>query len=654
MFYSLAKLAAAAAFGSACVFGFAQSKTWTTTADFNEGTYFNTNSTAVPNQLQLNPPGSAPTPFLNIPAAGDLLGFSPGRLVRIDTRTNTVIGVYRTVPNAQTSSPSRCTVDSQGNAWITNNYFSGTVAITKIGVIIGGERGDKVNGVFVPNPDGEYVRNWTFTTGVDRDGDGFIRTSRGLGNILNWNGTSGKDLDSSIPDAADGIVEEADDELILIFKRHRGAAGATRAVTIDRNDDVYSGFEDNIDGALKIDGDTGVVLQTITGVAYYYFLLWDNDRLWSSFAGSFTNLLTNTSKFLSANGGTPITFAPFGDGRVVSPLWSGGGFAIFDADGNKLAEYPTPGNDQRGVAVGLDGHIWIGSRGNSQVFRYRQDGTHVKTFSTGNRSTGVGIDADGFVWVTHAGENYATKIDPAGDSGKGAIVATVNIDVPSYNYSDGTGATTVTSGRSGQWFARFDGGVPGADWASVDWTASVPADTGLNVFLRAANTIADLSLQPWTAVTDGQNIQPLAIEGQYIEARVDLERLSTTVSATPILNDLTVAAPAQSRIDIEPGKFPNRIFLSKKYTVYVRLYGSPTLDVTKVNLASVKFGRTGTEASPVRSGIFRDFNGDGQMDALFGFRTQSCGFTVGNTEGFLSFEVGGKTIKASDSVLINP
>jgi len=108
-------------------------------------------------------------------------------------------------------------------------------------------------------------------------------------------------------------------------------------------------------------------------------------------------------------------------------------------------------------------------------------------------------------------------------------------------------------------------------------------------------------------------------------------------------------------IDIYPNRTPNQVFLSRNYTLYVAVLGSATFDVTTLNSSTVKFGKTGTEASPLRAPMLRDLNWDGFIDAMYGFRTFDCGFALGDTEGWLKgTTASGIPVEGSDSVLVAP
>jgi len=107
-------------------------------------------------------------------------------------------------------------------------------------------------------------------------------------------------------------------------------------------------------------------------------------------------------------------------------------------------------------------------------------------------------------------------------------------------------------------------------------------------------------------------------------------------------------------IDIYPNRTPNQVYLSKNYTIYVVVLGSSDFNVTELDSTTVKFGRTGTEASPVRVPTIRDLNGDGKSDAMYGFMTFSCGFQLGDTEGVLTVKTtGGMNVIGRDSVLVS-
>lgn len=543
----------------------AQVKTWTTTADFATGTFFNTNSTAVSGAITMNPTGTAPLPFINIPVGGREIvdrgwNYIPGQLTRVNTQTGEIVGQYRLTPNDLVSAPSRAVVDRFGNCWVTNNYEgNGVIAVTKIGIIIGGSRySQPLPGVYVSDPYGEYVKDAVFTTGVDRDGDGYIRTSTGrFGSLLDWNGTAGADLDASIPRGAAGTVAQADDELILVFKRYESSDGQRRSVALDENDDIWvGGTNAGTRCAYQIDGDTGAIIRDITHPDAYtgYNLFYDRGILWGSRPDEGScRIDTNTgivTRLTSPDAGRAAVWTPSPDGNMLvthSQNTGGGPVALLDGTtGAEVMRINTPGsNDTRGITVGQDGDIWVACRGlwsggEQKVYRFHPDGTLVSSFYTGEFPCGLGVDSDGKIWVTHIGDNYTSKIDPLANAGLGKVVGQVYLPSGSYNYSDGTGATTSVVSRDGEWRGVHDTFRPNLKWGRISWDATVPAMSNLEMFVRAAPDRLTLNGQPWTPVTNGQNLNG-GIVGRIVEVRARLSRdLAAPNSVTPELRSVSI------------------------------------------------------------------------------------------------------------------
>jgi hypothetical protein len=122
----------------------ASARTYTTDADFDEGELVGVEHETVPDQLQLSKK-AVTLPFIWVPN-------NNGTVSKVHTETGNEIGRYRVVPPGlpENGSPSRTTVDLQGNCWVGNRR-AGTVV--KIGLYEAG--------------------NW-----IDRNGDGICQTSR--------------------------------------------------------------------------------------------------------------------------------------------------------------------------------------------------------------------------------------------------------------------------------------------------------------------------------------------------------------------------------------------------------------------------------------------------------------------------------------------
>jgi hypothetical protein len=235
-----------------------QDRVYTSTADFeSNGILINLN-TAEAGKIRLNATPK-PLPFVNMSCSGR------GTLARIDANTGRLVGEYRTAPAAELSNPSRTGVDRFGNAWVGNRGDSDT--ITCIGVVIGGVRGRKEGGQFIPDAAGEYLKPpFIYNTCPDRNGDGLIRTwsDQPAGYPLSW------------------ANEQGDrDEAILHYVRT--GISAIRSVAVTVNNDVWAGALGN--GFVKVKGTTGVPIPStrfnLGGRGGYGAVVDGNDVLWS-------------------------------------------------------------------------------------------------------------------------------------------------------------------------------------------------------------------------------------------------------------------------------------------------------------------------------------------------------------------------------------
>jgi hypothetical protein len=204
--------------------------TYTLDADFEMGVLDHVNHTAVHDQLQLDVNPSSNQPFVCLSLSGN------GTLVRFNANTGAFFGEYSTAPDGFAKNPSRISIDSKGNVWVGNRDEASSVngtpkgSVAKIGFVVGGTRSNADGSA---NPNGQYLKGpFTYNTCVDRNNDGLIKTSRGLGDIRPWpNVTDGNG-------GADGIVQDADDECILIYQRTDGLD--IQQVNVDPHDDVWA------------------------------------------------------------------------------------------------------------------------------------------------------------------------------------------------------------------------------------------------------------------------------------------------------------------------------------------------------------------------------------------------------------------------------
>jgi streptogramin lyase len=524
----------------------AQSRTYTLNADFDEGTLVNVNHTLA-DQLQLDVvPGGQFKSFLAVSATGR------NTLERIDADTGVVFGEYRTAPNGFARNPSRTTVDSAGNVWVGNRdeVTGGMGSVCRIGLVIGGTRVD-ANGQ--PNPNGLFLAPpFQYSTAVDRNGDGLIRTSRGLGDVLPWlNVTDGAG-------GADGIVQDAEDECIQIFQRTSGTQ--VRHVTVDPNDDVWVGGYPNFPTAFdKLSGANGAVLQSFAapgcgghGGVFSNSILWSTSLTENSILRYDT--LTNTGTCIPMT--SPHGMARDSQGNIWVAQFDLNMVSKVAPNGTLFAGFPKRSGGSsfdRSIAVTLnDDDVWVGNSAGNDVSRLNNNGGLRKLINlgpNGNSPRGVSVDGNGKVWVTNFGSNNAMRIDPAGDvDGLGAVDLLVDMgaNAAPYNFGEFTGRVPLSVTQvNGSWNVVYDSGTANTEFGRISWNAAVPQNTGFAVEFRAADQQAQLASLPFQAATNGLLFN--GVFGRFVEIQASFTRASPSVTASPTLFDLTIEA-----LQVEP------------------------------------------------------------------------------------------------------
>lgn len=519
-------------------------QTYTLDADFDSGNTVNLNHDPNHDQLQLNKVAT-PLPFVNIAASGR------GTMVRIDVNTGTILGEYLTAPDGMGRNPSRTTVDQLGNVWVSNRDeggFSGGQpkgSVARIGLIIGGTRADADGTI---NPVGQYLKPpFQYNTCLDRDSDGLIKTSSGLGNILPWTNTGGANTD--------GGVSTAGDECIINYTRVTGTY--TRTVAIDANNNVWTGGIGDLDHE-KISGITGLPIpgtQFNLGCGGYGGLVDKSNVLWSARMGA--GLLRYDANTLSGIClGNGMGDYGLGIDPQTNHIWQtylfGNSVCEIMPNGTLVGCYSHGNDSAQGVAVDGTGNVWVAHSlfGATTVGHLRTDGTYVGNviLPGGNGPTGVAVDANGKIWVANVNSNNVMRIDPfAGPIGGGgfpigAVDLTVDLGAGAnpYNYSDMTGFVSIGStSPQGTWTAIYDSDIPGNLWGTITWNqeaqGSIPAGSSITVEARAADNQVGLTAQPFTPVSNGT---PFSLAGQFIEVQATLKLGSATES--PVLSDLSV------------------------------------------------------------------------------------------------------------------
>ncbi len=496
----------------------ASQKTYTTDAEFNEGTLVGVEHETVHDQLQLSKT-AATFPFIWVPN-------NEGTISKVDTETGNELGRYRIAPFSNCS-PSRTTVDLKGNCWVGNRQ-AGTVV--KVGLYEAGQ--------------------W-----IDRNGDGIIQTS------LDTNGDGNITGGEILPWGQDECVLY---EVVLIPGLEGTFAPgqypgpydtnywgtAPRGFAIDAHNNLWAGTYSS-QKYYYIDGESGAILKAVDVSPWrhsaYGTVIDKNGVLWSS--GHDKNHILKLDPSTDPPTISTINIGHFVYGVGVDYLdrlfisgWTESRVSRVNilTGIKEWTQYKSETYGARGVALTNDNDLWIANSAYGTVLRYDNDGNFKASIAAGSVPTGVAVDTAGKVWVCNNGDEFIKRIDPNTntiDLSK-ALVGSAG----HYSYSDMTGivSRSVTT-KIGNWTVVYDSGATDTPWGAISWTSDEPAGTSVIVKVRCSK---DQSL--WSDWETADNGVPLTAtpDGQYLQIETVLQILSGVTS--PILYDLTVKTKKES------------------------------------------------------------------------------------------------------------
>ncbi|SEK41370.1 Two component regulator propeller [Colwellia chukchiensis] len=496
----------------------ATTTTYTTDADFSAGTLDSVNHDAPNNnQLQLNSTGDT-FPVLWVANAGE------DTMSRINTdgaggngceeaRYLTDFGLPTALDNHGAFSgaaPSRTAVDTTGNVYVANRNFTGARIPDLLKIAVEG--------------------------GVDRNGNGVIDTSSDL------NGDCMITPDEMLPviDDGNGILDIADfhDERVIWVSKFGDPNDFGRSLCIDQDGDLWAGTYNGREYFQFDQAGTQLAGPIATGATNYGCAVDANGTLWGASLGSTlveldTNTATHvTNRSLQSNYGIVL-----GNDRVYlgSTLHS-----YKPADGTTQFSVAFSGT---GVAVDGDGAVWFGTPTLRKFVQNGGAGANAEDLNTtpacsvgtlGGRGPIVG--KGGRIWTINTSSDSVSQYDSDCN-----FISTIPVGRDPYTYSDATGfGARNQTDPTGIWTVINDGGAADTAWDKIDWNNEpeglIPAGSSITVEARSANSVADLSSQLYSAVTNGG--AGLALMGQFIQVRATLR--PGVDDASPILSDLTI------------------------------------------------------------------------------------------------------------------
>ena len=586
------------------------SRTYTLDADFDEGVLIGVEHDTIHNQLQLSEE-KVTLPFIWVPNLGE------GSVSKVNTETGEELGRYLVAP-FPTCSPSRTTVDLEGNCWV-GNRDAGTAV--KIGLYEAG--------------------NW-----IDRNGNGICDTSTGS-TPLPWGQDEcvlfevvlirGKEATYD-PGPYDPINNPGGNPGIYDLGHW---STSPRGLAIDEDNNLWVGTYYPC-SYYYIDDDTGAILRIepfynyITHMAYGA-VIDENGILWSTGrpTGSYTPHIIRYDPDRTLGPGNPekIYFPGYRMsyglgldylGHIFASGWTENVLHRLDVNRPLGAPFPSspeewsktgvlPSDDRywsvRGVTCTADNDVWLASTEKNVVYRFYNNGTLKARIPVGNGPTGVSVDANGKVWVCNLNDITIQRIDNNSNS--------VDMTVPivgsggHYSYSDMTGimARTITT-KVGTWTVIFDSEELDTPWGKISWNSLVPEGTSLAVKVRSSND--QISWSSWETASNDVILSSTP-NGQYLQIETTFQTNEEEI--TPILYDLTATIGIiPATVDFNPNTL-NQKSKGNWVTVFIEFpdgYDINNIDVSTIMLNDI----IPAEMRPIG---FGDEDDDGIPDLMVKF-----------------------------------
>jgi len=489
--------------------------TYTTDADFEEGV--STRVDIVGNQLQLSEE-PVDLPFIWVP--GD-----EGVVSKVNTETGNELGRYRVALYG--GSPSRTSVDLEGNVWV-GLRTAGTVV--KIGLYEAGQY-------------------------VDRNEDGVIQTSRDL------------DGDGDITGAE--FLPWGQDECVLfevvLVPGHEGThvpgtyegpydtdywGTSPRGLAVDAENNLWVGTG-SPQKLYYIDGATGEILDVVDVSSWDHHnygatidrngILWLLDRWRYPTEPPPTELLRVDPSDLESIRVVHLPYEQYALatdylGHLFLTGWESNKLFKIDIETDEViwVKNTTEGCARGVVVTPQDNHVWVADTCRNSTLRYDNDGNFTAEIGGLDGPSGIDVDAAGKIWATDRNSEYIHRIDP--ETNRIDLSKQLSKTGGHYSYSDMTGVVvTMMTARNGTWTVIYDSNQDETPWGTISWTGEEPEGTLIQVEARSTHngTI-------WSAWETAGNGVPLieTPEGRHLQIRVTLQ--SFTGEQSPFLYDLTV------------------------------------------------------------------------------------------------------------------
>jgi hypothetical protein len=185
---------------------------------------------------------------------------------------------------------------------------------------------------------------------------------------------------------------------------------------------------------------------------------------------------------------------------------------------------------------------------------------------------------------------------------------------------------------------------------TTDVWGIVTADTGLNVAL-SPTVVEDFDAPGTVVFTETISLDGVVAEGTTLFATVTFYANSYPDITDAEIGKQTISV-TNGYLDIKPGSYPNSINTKSNGVIPVALLGSANLDVTTVDVTTLRFGPNDAQPKhdPTDPDVYtehlQDVNYDGYTDLVSHYKTKQTGIAVGQVSAELDYD----STPVSDSI----
>ena len=302
----------------------------------------------------------------------------------------------------------------------------------------------------------------------------------------------------------------------VLWSTQMGDCNAARGITLSPDGRLFAACSSN-GRVYELEPETGSVVAEVFINGFLYGITADADGIYvARFAGIDAGVVKITlggEDDLKVDWTTAIdVYGIAVDGK--GSVWIGGSSlrALDTLSGDVVDAPGGVAGSVQGVAVGPDGTVYGAMAGQNQVIKVDPGGTSslLKLPAGDNHPRGAAVDAVGNVYTVNLLSSNVTRFDAVTEAATNFGAGALN---GPYGYSgDMTGVTAacITGGGSTVWKSpKINTGKAGTVWLHVNWLATIPAGTSMDVTVRVGSS-------PWQPA---ESEEPIGLSGATAQVR---------------------------------------------------------------------------------------------------------------------------------------